>query len=83
MGYKYLVNSEMFFWLYPSKNSNFVLVNLVFVVVAVIVFTGCGTSEKEILTYGKLLSSRSSKLGFIEIKDRDELLSVVDFIKSL
>ena len=41
------------------------------------------TSEKEILTYGKLLSSRSSKLGFIEIKDRNELLSVVDFINSL
>ena len=62
MGYKYLVNSEMFFWLDPSKNSNFVLVNLVFVVVAVIVFTGCGTSEKEVSNSG------SSETGTLSLQ---------------
>ena len=62
MGYKYLVNSEMFFWLYPSKNSNFVLMNLVFVVVAVILFTGCGTSEKEVSNSG------SSETGTLSLQ---------------
>ncbi|BFM22473.1 hypothetical protein R50076_35220 [Gilvimarinus japonicus] len=41
------------------------------------------TSEREELTYGRILSTRSEILGFIDISSNEELSSVVEFLKAL
>lgn len=41
------------------------------------------SSDRELLSYGKLLSSRSDLLGFIDITTEDELSALVEYLKAL
>ena len=41
------------------------------------------TSNEELLTYGKLLSSRSAMLGFIDLKTNEEVLAITKFLEAL
>lgn len=41
------------------------------------------TSDRELLTYGKLLSTRSKTLGFIEISKDEELDRIISYLESL
>lgn len=41
------------------------------------------SSDRELLSYGKILSSRSEVLGFIDITTEDEMSSLVEFLKAL
>ncbi|TBW49531.1 methylamine utilization protein MauG [Marinobacter halodurans] len=41
------------------------------------------TSQRESLTYGKVLASRSFRLGFIDITSEDELTALIAFLKTL
>ncbi|MGO2236245.1 His-Xaa-Ser system-associated MauG-like protein [Marinomonas sp.] len=41
------------------------------------------TSERELLTYGKILSSRSEILGYIDLESEQELEAIVSFLEGL
>ena len=41
------------------------------------------TSEREMLTYGKLLGARSDILGYIDLKSQEELAALIEYLKSL
>lgn len=41
------------------------------------------TSNQELLSYGKLLSSRSEMLGFIDLNSNEEVLAIVKFLEAL
>lgn len=41
------------------------------------------TSDREMLTYGKLLSARSKTLGYVDLKSQDELNALIEYLNSL
>jgi cytochrome c peroxidase len=41
------------------------------------------TSDRELLTYGKILSTRSATLGYIEISEPEELSALLEFLEAL